>query len=57
MGNKDLNTTIVGVVGFLAIISNWVLKLFGIDFTIPVEVQTAIAGFAFFVVAWYTGKK
>lgn len=52
----DLNTTIAGVVGFLAIISNWLMGLFGITFQIPVEVQGAIAGVAFVVVAWYTGK-
>jgi len=53
---KDLNTTIAGVVGFLAVISNWLMGLIGITFQVPVEVQGAIAGVAFVIVAWYTGK-
>lgn len=53
---KDLNTTIAGVVAFIAIIINWVMSFFGMSFQIPVEVQGAIVGLAVLVIGYYVGK-
>lgn len=54
---KDLNTTIAGVVAFVAIIINWVMGFFGMTFKFPIEVQSAIVGLAVLVIGYYTGKK
>lgn len=53
---KDLATTISGVIGFLAVIVNWVFTVIKVDFQIPTEIQTAIVGLAVLVVGYYTGK-
>lgn len=53
---KDLATTISGVIGFLAVIVNWVFTVIKIDFQVPPEIQTAIVGLAVLVVGYYTGK-
>jgi hypothetical protein len=54
---KDLNTTIVGVIAGIAIILNWVMSFFNIDFQVPAQVQVSIVGICVVVIGWYTGKK